>query len=171
MKEGDMSRFAHILVATDGSDSCRPATEAAVELARDLGAELIALSVALGPDALEMVASTPADPTGAAEAARLAWTRGDAEEQAAAATARARRLADQAAALGIPARAITWEGAAGEGIVAAAIAERADLIVVGSHCRGAIGRLVAGSVSDYVVHHSPVPVLVVRPSGGDVPKP
>jgi nucleotide-binding universal stress UspA family protein len=164
VKEGEMSRFAHILVATDGSDSCRPATEAAVELARDLGAELIALSVALGPDAVEMAASTPADPTGAAEAARLAWTRADADEQAAAAAARARRVAEQAGALGIHARAITWEGPAGEGIVAAAAAEGADLIVVGSHCRGAIGRLVSGSVSDYVVHHAPVPVLVVRPA-------
>jgi len=157
-----MARFARILVATDGSDSCRPATEAAVELARDLGAELLALSVALGPDALDTVAATPADPTGAAEAVHLAWTRADADEQAAAASSRARHLAEQAEALGIRARAITWEGPAGEAIVAAATAERADLIVVGSHCRGALGRLVAGSVSDDVVHHAPVPVLVVR---------
>jgi nucleotide-binding universal stress UspA family protein len=159
-----MARFTRILVATDGSDSCRPATEAAVELARDLGAELIALSVALGPDALDASSATPADLTGAAEAAGIAWTRADADEQAVAAAARAVRLAEQATALGIRARAITWEGPAGEGIVAAAAAEAADLIVVGTHCRGTIGRLVAGSVSDHVVHHATVPVLVVRPA-------
>jgi nucleotide-binding universal stress UspA family protein len=158
-----MARFHRILVATDGSESCRPASEAAVEMARDLGAELIALSVAHGPDAADADVASATDPVGAAEAAAMTWTREEAETQAAAATNRATRLAEQAAALGIRSRAIAWEGPAGEGIVAAAAAEHADLIVVGSHCRGAIGRLVAGSVSDYVVHHASVPVLVVRP--------
>ena len=38
----------------------------------------------------------------------------------------------------------------------------ADVVVVGSHGRGALKRLVSGSVSEHVVHHSPCPVLVVR---------
>lgn len=37
----------------------------------------------------------------------------------------------------------------------------ADLIVVGSHGRGFIGRMI-GSVSDSVVHHAPCSVLVIR---------
>lgn len=37
----------------------------------------------------------------------------------------------------------------------------ADLIVVGSHGRGFIGRMI-GSVSDAVVHHAPCSVLVIR---------
>ncbi len=159
-----MARFARILVATDGSESCRPAAETAVSLARDLGAELIALSIAQGRDADDTDLAAVADPLGGAGAATTALTRDDPEVQAAAATARARRLADQATAMGIRARWITWEGDPGEGIVAAAVAEHADLIVVGSHCRGPVGRLLAGSVSDHVVHHSLVPVLVVRPS-------
>jgi nucleotide-binding universal stress UspA family protein len=161
-----MARFAHILVATDGSDTCRSAEEAAVELARDLGAELIALSIAQGPDARDADLSSASDPLGAAEAATMALTREEAGAQASAAEARARRLAEQARAMGIRARWITWEGSAGDGIVAAATAEHADLVVVGSHCRGPIGRMLSGSVSDHVVHHSPVPVLVVRPTSG-----
>ncbi len=39
----------------------------------------------------------------------------------------------------------------------------ADVIVVGSHGRGAIERLLLGSVSEQVVRHAPCPVLVVRP--------
>lgn len=38
----------------------------------------------------------------------------------------------------------------------------ADLIVVGSHCRGFWGRLTLGSVCDTIVHNAPCSVLVVR---------
>ena len=39
----------------------------------------------------------------------------------------------------------------------------ADVIVVGSHGRGSIERILLGSVSEQVVRHAPCPVLVVRP--------
>ena len=48
------------------------------------------------------------------------------------------------------------------------MAESADLIVVGSHGRGTVGRFLIGSVSDHVVRNAPCPVLVVR-SGGPAP--
>lgn len=38
----------------------------------------------------------------------------------------------------------------------------ADLIVCGSRNQGAIKRFVFGSVSDYLVHHVSIPVLVVK---------
>jgi nucleotide-binding universal stress UspA family protein len=40
--------------------------------------------------------------------------------------------------------------------------EHCDLIVVGSHSYGIVDRVLMGSVSDYVVHHAPCAVLVVR---------
>jgi nucleotide-binding universal stress UspA family protein len=48
-----------------------------------------------------------------------------------------------------------------EGIILAAEENNADYIVVGTRSLGAIKRTVLGSVSDNIVHHSPVPVLVV----------
>lgn len=41
----------------------------------------------------------------------------------------------------------------------------ADLIVVGSHGYGFWGRMLIGSVSDAVIHHSPCSVLVVKDEG------
>ena len=51
-------------------------------------------------------------------------------------------------------------------IVEAAEAEHADMVLVGSHGRGPVGRLLLGSVSEYVVRNAPCPVLVVRPREG-----
>ncbi|ESO89873.1 hypothetical protein LOTGIDRAFT_234012 [Lottia gigantea] len=51
---------------------------------------------------------------------------------------------------------------AGEGIIKAVEEEKAELVVVGSRGKGTLRRTFMGSVSDYVVHHADVPVLVVR---------
>ena len=52
--------------------------------------------------------------------------------------------------------------AAASGIVQTALAEGADLILMGSHGRSGIARLMLGSVATKVVHESPIPVLVCR---------
>ena len=53
-------------------------------------------------------------------------------------------------------------GNAGDQIVAAILAERADLIVVGARRQGAVRRLLLGSTSDHVLTYAPCSVLVVR---------
>jgi nucleotide-binding universal stress UspA family protein len=57
---------------------------------------------------------------------------------------------------------LVWEGEPGPSIVEAAEAEGADLIVVGSHGRGRVGRFLIGSVSDHVIRNAAAPVLIVR---------
>lgn len=51
----------------------------------------------------------------------------------------------------------------GLGLVEKAVEWKADLIVVGSHGRTALGRLLLGSVSQRVLHHAPCPVRITRP--------
>ena len=47
-------------------------------------------------------------------------------------------------------------------VVQAAKEEKADMIVMGTRGLGKIRRTILGSVSDYVVHHSPCPVVICR---------
>jgi nucleotide-binding universal stress UspA family protein len=55
------------------------------------------------------------------------------------------------------------EGDPTEQILWAAGQHNADMIVMSSHGRGAIGRFASGSVADRVVRHAPLPVMVVGP--------
>ncbi|RKO87022.1 hypothetical protein BDK51DRAFT_11095, partial [Blyttiomyces helicus] len=65
-------------------------------------------------------------------------------------------------------RAIALRGDAREEILAKSEELKAELVVVGSRGMGAFKRAVLGSVSDYILHHSACPVLVVKP---DLTKP
>lgn len=53
----------------------------------------------------------------------------------------------------------------GDVICRVAEEERAELVVMGTRGLGRLHRTLVGSVSDYVVHHAPCPVLVYRLMG------
>ncbi len=139
-----------VLLATDlGSTSSR-AEATAVELAADRSWSLVVLSV-IDPGGLRL--------PGGGWSSRVDQVRSQRERSAL-------RIIHRARAHGVTARFMIWEGAPGESIVEAAQAERADVIVVGTHSRGLVGRLLLGSVSTYVVKHADREVVVVPPSGG-----
>ena len=60
--------------------------------------------------------------------------------------------------------AMRIDGDPGPSIVDKARELGASLIVIGSRGRGTIRRTILGSVSDYIIHHTHVPVLVCPPS-------
>ena len=134
-----------ILLAIDLSSASDRATEQALQLAADLGADLLIVSVI-----------DPASPFGGGPAiARMDQRRAAREAAAQAVVVRGRTA-------GVHVRFLVWEGEPGPAIVEAAAAEGADLVVVGTHGRSRVGRLVLGSVSDYVVRHASRPILIVR---------
>lgn len=139
-------RIARVLLATDLSTASARATDEALELATRLGASLLIVSV-IDPGQLRL----PSGPF----SQRVDQVRAERETAA-------QKLVDRGRRLGMRVDFLIWEGEPGESIVAAAEAEGADLIVVGSHGRGAVGRFLIGSVSDHVVRNAPCPVLVVR---------
>lgn len=89
-----------------------------------------------------------------------------------------RYLADAAILLeqahGKSVRTNVGEGPAGTEIVEEVARIGADLIVMATHGRGALGRFWLGSVADHVVRHVSVPILLVRPrelgSGVEAPE-
>ena len=67
---------------------------------------------------------------------------------------------------GFAAHALVTQGDPRDVLVRAAEAERADLVVVGSHGRSGLAKLLMGSVANHVVTHAPCSVLVVKMPGG-----
>lgn len=138
-----------ILLATDLSHASDVATDWAFDLAGRLGASLLVVSV-IDPRELRL--------PGGRFRARVDQVR-DRREAA------AQELVQRGRRSGVPVAFLVWDGDPAESIVAAAQAERADLVLVGSHGRGPIGRLLLGSVSQYVVRNALCPVLVARAVG------
>jgi len=140
-------RLRLVLVATDTSATSAGAERAGVDLAARIGAKLILLSV-IDPSRLRL--------PGGLFHTRVDQVRAERESTLA-------RVVEDARLRGVSAQFLIWEGDPGAVTIDAAEAEGADVIVVGSHDRGPVGRLLLGSVSSYVVDHSRRPVVVIRP--------
>lgn len=145
-RTGVMSHLETILLAIDGSPASEGASEEAIDLAVQVQARLLVISVLAA-------SSRPS------EAAPGAGSLPDSRDSL---TTKAQSIVQRAKAAGANATFLVWEGEPGEAIVAAAESENADMIVVGSHGRSGVSRFLIGSVSDYVVRHAHCPVMVVR---------
>lgn len=66
---------------------------------------------------------------------------------------------------GLNVEARVWYGPPAAAIVTVACSEKVDLIVMATHGRSGLERLVLGSVTESVLRSAPVPILVVRPEG------
>ena len=64
-----------------------------------------------------------------------------------------------------------WYGPPAAAIVEAAAVQKADLIVMSTHGRSGLGRLVLGSVAESVLRGTTVPILIVRAGHAPVDAP
>lgn len=143
--------FRHILLATDGSSASEHAAALAVQLAKAHGSRLTALYVV-----------DPYPYLGIGEANPLGFQAYMSAAMQHAAEAHAKVMA-QCEKEGVACEPrLAEDVAAAAGILESARQVEADLIVVGSHGRGGVARVVLGSVAAKVVAQSTLPVLVAR---------
>jgi nucleotide-binding universal stress UspA family protein len=141
--------FRNILVAVDGSPDSDQALAQAIDLAESERSRLTLFSAVVMPPASAYFGA------GGGVAATLAR---DAEAE----TEKILRTAAQR----VPDRVSLSTVLSGEPVRQALIHQieegAHDVVVMGSRGRGAVRSALLGSVSHYVLHHSPVPVLVVH---------
>ena len=144
--------YKHILIATDGSDLAQKAVQQGLDLARHLKAAVTAITV---------TAPWPVGETGALMTTLPLrdyqdLVRRHAEEI----LAPVRNLASQ---LGVACEAVhVSDEHPAEGIVEHAKAKSCDLIVMASHGRRGLAKMLLGSQATRVLTYSPVPVLICK---------
>lgn len=146
--------YRKLLVATDGSPLSKKAVRSAIDLAAALGAELVALYVVprYPVSYFEGGVTIPAQ-----EVSRI-------EEQW---SHKGQSIVDAvlqtAEAAGVTAKAIVSRSdLVAESILAAVKKHRCDLVVMASHGRKGLKRILLGSETQQVLTHGSVPVLVLR---------
>lgn len=143
--------YSKILCAVDGSETSRKTAEVAAGLAALYSSELTLLNVI---------------PTPVLQLLRYRQTMLDDDllqpqvEQRL--TEHAQAILNKAQELFPTAATEQRLGHPGETICECAAEGGHDLLVVGSHGRGGKGRKLMGSISAYLVRHSPIPVMVVK---------
>ena len=143
--------FKHILVPVDGSATSMLAVNKAAGLAKVFGSQVTAVYV---------IDPYPFTGVGADFAYGQAQYLSAATADAHTALDSVKSAMEQA---GIPVDTVMGEGhSVHDGIMEAAKTTGADLIVMGSHGRRGLEKLVLGSVTQRVLSHTTLPVLVVR---------
>lgn len=157
--------YEHLLVALDGSAAAESVLLHAEALARAFSSRVTLLRVTLGPETLlAQTASSgpgvgdlapPIDPTPILEA----------DEEAAADYLQA--VAGRLRSQGINVEVEHHEGQPSSTIVERAQQLGVSLILMTTHGRSGLGRVVFGSVADSVLRHATCPVLLVRITAAD----
>ena len=145
--------FKHILISTDGSSLGNKAAKAGIELAQALGAKVTAYyaieQLQMIYDEGYMMDQKTID--GLEESARAAGQK------------RVDAIGKMAKAAGVRfASVVTQAFAPDEGIIDTAKKRKCDVIFMASHGRRGLSKLIMGSVTQKVLAHSRIPVVVYR---------
>ena len=146
--------YQRILVATDGSDLSSTAVGSAIELAAAIGAEMVALYVVPRYPVSYFEGGITISVEDIARTEKQWSDKGQAVVAA---------VQEQARAQGVTAKAVVAQSdLVAESIMSAATKHGCDLVVMASHGRKGIKRVLLGSETQHVLTHSTVPVLVLR---------
>jgi nucleotide-binding universal stress UspA family protein len=144
--------YKRFLIATDGSESAEKAVTSGLALAKELGAQVVVVTAtepwATMTNGEGFAFNFPVEEYEKAAAERaeqiLAEVRGNAQK------------------MSVACETVRVNDFPAEGILATAKAKQCDLIVMASHGRRGVARLLLGSQAAQVVALSTIPVLVCR---------
>jgi len=142
--------FYRIVVPTDFSGGSEDAWALAQRIAEAVGSEIVLVHVFVEPPSYGE-ASLPVESAWQVIESARKWVEQELEKWAGAAKEK-----------GISVRTFVRTGSPYQGIVDLATDERADLVVMGTHGRSGMSRILLGSVADRVIRLAPCPVLTVR---------
>ena len=146
--------YQRILVPVDGSETATKALITALQMARDSGGQVHLVHV------VEGMASLAADPYGAYSGEVIEIMRESGSKIL-------EEALEVAKAAGVPADTEIFDNFGerlAEVVADSATRFKADLIVVGTHGRRGLGRVMLGSGAEQIIRLAPVPVLVIRHS-------
>jgi nucleotide-binding universal stress UspA family protein len=144
--------YKHLLVAIDGSELARNALEQGIDLAKALNAKVTIVTVTEPWNALTVGDGTVIFPIEEYETKITQW-----------ALETLSNAAKVAADANMACETIhVKEIYPADGIIQTAEQKQCDLIVMGSHGRRGLTRLLLGSQANHVVTHSTQPVLICR---------
>lgn len=148
--------YNRILISTDGSELGQKGVDHGLALAKALGIEVTLVTVT---ERFPVYSSGVGYELSWSETVLTEYADGQ-KKMAAGILASARQAAERA---GVPAETLHIPDApVAEAIIAAAQERRCGLIVMASHGRRGLGRLMLGSKTSEVLTHSDIPILVVR---------
>jgi nucleotide-binding universal stress UspA family protein len=146
--------FQRILIPTDGSTVARKAIEAAIEFAKEAGASVV------GYYAVETIEQLHYADGRSGRPLTVKALEKDLKEQGQQYLA---EIGNAARAAGVACETMmTSPTTPYQGIIDAARKKKCDVIFIASHGRGKLASLLLGSVTQKVLAHSTIPVLVYR---------
>jgi nucleotide-binding universal stress UspA family protein len=150
--------FEKILVCLDGSELAEQIIPFATEEALRFHSNVVLLRVVSEP-----VVISPNIPGAAGVPVRTPGMLERVQKEHNEATSYLERIANQLHEKGLTIEQVILQGAAGDVIVNYANDNGIGLITIATHGRRGLGRAMFGSVADYVLRNSGLPILVIRP--------
>jgi nucleotide-binding universal stress UspA family protein len=158
--------YEHLLVALDGSTAAERVLDHAEALAGAFGSTITLVRVVVSAEMI-IAETTPANAGAGQMTPQLADPTPVLEADRSAAKDYLEALAARLRQRNLKVNTEYPDGPADEAIVERASALGVSLVLMTTHGRGGLGRLVFGSVADSVLRHSKCPVLLVRVTDAD----
>jgi nucleotide-binding universal stress UspA family protein len=150
-----MAESINIIIATDGSEAAIEAARRSMDLLRPHAHVAVVMVIPEYED--------PMEDAGGIEGPAITYKQADKDWEKSTATGQS-ALDRTAAVIGpdVEVRLVPDDESTGAAIVRIAHDMNADVLVIGSSGKNWFSRHIGGSVSDYVAHHAPCPVMLIR---------